>query len=83
MLLEHATSPQHRCLFAVAIGQGLRPSEAVSLRWEDVSPDSLRVRGTKTLISDSVVPLTDLSRREVERWKVECVKLGGTLEAAR
>ena len=39
LLLDHATSPQHRCLFGVAIGQGLRPSEAVSLRWEDLKAD--------------------------------------------
>ena len=42
---------------------------------------SLRVRGTKTKQSDSVVPLTDLSRREVERWKAECERFGGTLKA--
>ena len=35
-LLDAAHSPMHRAIFAVGIGQGLRPGEIPLLRWEDI-----------------------------------------------
>ncbi len=72
-LLDAATTPTHRALYAAAIGLGLRPGEVVALRWEDLDLDSgaIRVRGTKTEGSDSTIPLTPLARRELVRFSEE------------
>ena len=37
---------------------GARPSEPLALRWEDVKAKTIRIRGTKTLKSDRILPLS-------------------------
>lgn len=69
-LLAEAPSPAHRALWAYAVGQGLRPAEASTLRWDDVdwARGRLRVRGTKNVLADRVVPLTPATRGELEPY---------------
>ena len=71
LLLEHATTPMHRGLFGLCVGVGLRPSEALRARWEDIDLEgaTLKVRGTKTDASDASIPLTDLALREMVKWR--------------
>lgn len=72
LLLDAAASPGHRAMYAVGIGNGLRPGELRSVRWEDLDfeRDTIRVRGTKNARADSVIPLTSLSRREAKQlWE--------------
>lgn len=73
-LLEHAPSPMHAAAWAVGIGVGLRPTELLRMCWEDVSGnlETLAVRGTKTLSSAAVVPLTPFARRHLRAWWVRC-----------
>lgn len=68
--LLNATDPVHRCLFGLGIGQGLRPSELVRVRWEDVDlqEHSMEVRGSKTETSSAVIPLTPLAFQELRSW---------------
>ncbi|GMI26058.1 hypothetical protein TeGR_g10892, partial [Tetraparma gracilis] len=70
-LLAAASSPLHRALFALAVGVGLRPSEAVAARWEDFdfSSSNFKVRGTKTTVSATSIPLTALAAREMEEFQ--------------
>ncbi|GMH76280.1 hypothetical protein TrST_g9509 [Triparma strigata] len=82
-LLDGAGSPMHRCLFGLAVGLGLRPSEALNVRWEDFEDDKIRIRGTKTDISDAMIPMTGLAKREVERWREECKRHGSSFLAAK
>lgn len=58
-VLAAAPSSMHRALFAFAIGEGLRPGEAVLLHWEDIDWDAelVRIRGGKTAQADAVIPL--------------------------
>lgn len=69
-ILDHASTPVHRAIFALAFGQGLRPSEASKTAWEDVdwSKGLLHVRGTKTALSDRVVPLTPATVAELRPY---------------
>ena len=62
-LLEVAT-PMRRALWAVGVGQGLRPGELVRVHWEDVDWDTrvLSARGTKTEASDDAIPMTPPAR---------------------
>lgn len=73
-LLDNDDDALHRALFATAIGQGLRPGEVGSIRWEDVdfSESTLYVRGTKTDLSEDTVILTELARVELARWHEAC-----------
>lgn len=73
-LLDHAPTAMHRSLYATAIGQGLRPGEVGTIRWEDVdwAKKTLYVRGTKTDLSEDTVPLTNLTRVELARWWEAC-----------
>ncbi|GMH47649.1 hypothetical protein TL16_g00113 [Triparma laevis f. inornata] len=82
-LLEGASSPMHRCLFGLAVGLGLRPSEALNVRWEDFEDDKIRIRGTKTDMSDAIIPMTGLADREVERWREESKRHGSSFLAAK
>lgn len=68
--LMEVSEPRFRAMWAVAAGQGLRPSELNRIRWEDVdlSAKTLRVRGTKTAAADATVPLTPLALRELRDW---------------
>ena len=73
-LLEATARPNHRAMFAVGAGQGLRPSELVRVRWEDIDLDdrTLAVRGTKTTRSSAIIPLTPLAHQEIRTWWVRC-----------
>eukprot|EP00920_Eleutheroschizon_duboscqi_P004132 GHVT01009560.1.p1 GENE.GHVT01009560.1~~GHVT01009560.1.p1 ORF type:complete len:251 (+),score=60.05 GHVT01009560.1:289-1041(+) len=73
LLLSAAGSSMHRSLFGLGIGLGLRPSELLRVRWEDVhfSAKTLSVRGSKTKASRSSVPMTQLAHREVTSWWLE------------
>lgn len=64
-VLAAAPSKMHRALFGFAIGEGLRPGEAVLLRWEDIDwgQQLVRIRGGKTDRSDAVIPLLPLAER--------------------
>ena len=42
---------------------GSRPSEPLRITWDDVSPTTLRIRGTKTDGSDRSIPVSDALRR--------------------
>jgi integrase len=70
-LLEHSTTPMHRALFALTVGVGLRPSEALNTRWEDLDFEKgeLKVRGTKTSSSAATIPLTALAHREMKEFQ--------------
>ncbi|MBT3217628.1 MAG: site-specific integrase [Proteobacteria bacterium] len=70
--LMDASAPKHRAMWAVAAGQGLRPTELNRIRWEDVDLEAklLFVRGTKTAKSKAVVPMTPLAHRELRLWWV-------------
>ncbi|GMI48926.1 hypothetical protein TrCOL_g8791 [Triparma columacea] len=83
-LLEHATTPMHRGLFGLCVGVGLRPSEALRVRWEDIcfKTATLKVRGTKTDASDASIPLTDLALREMIKWKDVVLFHGSTSQEA-
>lgn len=45
-------------LFRFYLLTGARPSEPLRVKWEDVSPDMLRIRGTKTTGSDRSIPIS-------------------------
>ncbi len=72
-LLSAATTPTHRAMWAVQIGIGLRPSETIRMRWEDIEwgpPTVLDVRGTKTEDAAARVPVTPLAGRWLRvLWK--------------
>lgn len=73
-LLDGCLHPVHRALLALAFGQGLRPGEATALRWEDIdwTAGTVLVRGTKTDKARNTVPMTALTRRELEAfWKTK------------
>lgn len=72
--LMDASEPRHRAMWAVGAGEGLRPSELVRMRWEDVrwGPGLLDVRGSKTAASKASIPMTPLARRELVRWWTAC-----------
>lgn len=69
-LLNSAQSPMHRCMWGVAIGTGVRPSELVRIHWEDVKFDdqTIEIRGTKTEASADEIPLTPLALRELKTY---------------
>eukprot|EP00916_Digyalum_oweni_P003101 GHVL01005605.1.p1 GENE.GHVL01005605.1~~GHVL01005605.1.p1 ORF type:complete len:346 (+),score=74.06 GHVL01005605.1:86-1123(+) len=69
-LLDAASHPMYRALFSLGCGVGLRPSELLRVHWEDInlSKKTLLVRGTKTLLSTSTIPLTSLASREMNKW---------------
>ncbi|KAL8435520.1 hypothetical protein ACSSS7_002447 [Eimeria intestinalis] len=70
LLLAATPNTMHCALFAVGIGAGLRPSELLSMRWEDVNMEEMTatIRGSKTAASAAAIPLTDLAGRELMRW---------------
>ncbi|KAL8440226.1 hypothetical protein Efla_000352 [Eimeria flavescens] len=70
LLLAATPNTMHCALFAVGIGAGLRPSELLSMRWEDVNMDEMTatIRGSKTAASAAAIPLTNLAGRELMRW---------------
>lgn len=69
-----ASDTHYRALWAVQAGNGLRPSEAVRVRWEDIDwkTPALRVRGTKTDAAAAVIPLTPLALRPLVAWAEAC-----------
>lgn len=64
-LIRAAPNLRRRTMWAVAVGQGLRPGELPRMQWQDVewSAQLLLVRGTKTDASAARIPLTPLSLR--------------------
>lgn len=56
-----------RAMWAVGVGQGVRPGELVRIEWSDVdwSARVLRVRGTKNEESAAQIPMTPLAFREL------------------
>lgn len=66
-ILDQAPSSTHRALWALALGQGLRPTEACRLDWADVdwANEQLLVRGTKTEKSLRRVPMTAATKAEL------------------
>jgi integrase len=64
----------HRCLFAVTVAQGLRPSEVRRLDWSHLDLDGarLRVPGKKTKKSKATIPLFPLAVEELREWKMRC-----------
>lgn len=69
-ILAEATSATQRAMWAYAVGQGLRPTEAANLDWKDVdwSSGQILVRGTKTEKSLRKVPMTGPTRAELEPY---------------
>lgn len=74
--LSAAPAPVHRAMFALQIGQGLRPGEVIRVQWEDVDfgRGTLHVNGTKNALARATVPLTPLSLREMRAWWEACGK---------
>jgi integrase len=74
LLLDGAESPMFRALFATAIGQGLRPQEALDVRWQDVDwrGGMMHVRGTKTTAAAGAIPLTPFTVGELGLWWRQC-----------
>lgn len=68
------SSVYHRALFATAAGEGLRPSEVCSLRWENVDfqKNTLRVEGTKTAGAAATIPLTSIALEHLRPWFLLC-----------
>lgn len=60
-----------RAWLAVLVYAGLRPSEAVRIRWRDVdlAGGRLHVRGSKTDAAARSVPLLPVLRDELDGWK--------------
>jgi integrase/recombinase XerD len=54
-------------LFALLACTGLRVSEAIRLRFEDITPDGLVIRGTK-FRKNRLVPLHETARAGLERY---------------
>ncbi|GEM_PF-4706419 len=72
--LLDASGPMHRCMWALGIGQGLRPSELVRACWEDFdfSKSVMAVRGSKTDGSVAKIPMTPFAYCELYRyWRQE------------
>ena len=59
--------PTYGTLFALLACTGLRVSEAIRLRYEDITPDGLVIRGTKFRKS-RLVPLHETARAGLERY---------------
>jgi integrase len=74
-LVQAAVHRPSRCLnrdtystfFALLACTGLRLSEAISLRYEDITPDGLLIRRTK-FGKDRLVPLHETARVQLERY---------------
>ncbi len=70
--LLDVTEPMRRAMWAVGVGQGLRPAKLVRVQWSDIHwrDRLLAVRGTKTDASAAVIPMTPLAFRELRLWWV-------------
>lgn len=81
LALLAASTGQHRAMWAVGAGEGLRPSELLRMEWSDVlwSSRTLKVRGTKTDMASAEVPLTPLAFDELEAWWAACSRPTGGL----
>lgn len=71
---DRMSGRMHRCLFAVAVAQGLRPSEALRIDWRHVDLDAgrLYVAGKKTRQSKATIPLFPLAVSELREWWMAC-----------
>jgi integrase/recombinase XerD len=59
--------PTYSTLFALLACTGLRVSEAIRLRFEDITPDGLVIRGTK-FRKNRLVPLHETAQAGLERY---------------
>lgn len=74
-LVQAAVHPRYRCLrrdtystfFALLACTGLRVSEAIGLRYEDITPDGLVIRCSK-FHKSRLVPLHETARVHLERY---------------
>ena len=64
--------------FVLALGAGLRWGEIISLNWEDVQTDSIRVTASKAKGRRTrVVPVSKLVRSVLEPWKSQGTVITG------
>jgi integrase len=61
-----ALQPTRAAHVAWIVGTGARWGESLRVRREDHGPDAVRIRGTKTALSDRVVPYLSTTRRLIE-----------------
>jgi integrase len=68
--LLKVADPTRRAMWAIGVGQGLRPGELVRMEWPDVDWTSrtMLVRGTKTEESWDRIPMTPLAYRELAEF---------------
>lgn len=79
-ILKAASNPMHRALFAFAFDEGTRPKEVGRLDWKHVdfrcTPKApygmVRIPGTKTELSEAVVPLYPMAREHLLAWHLKC-----------
>lgn len=69
--LEAAKSDRHYVIYALMLGTGLRPSEALALMWKDLNPmtATLNIQRTLENVNGSIsfkVPKTPRSRRNIK-----------------
>jgi len=64
---HHIFSPMNSTLFALLSCTGLRVSEAIRLRYDDITPDGLVIRVTK-FHKSRLVPLHETARAGLERY---------------
>ncbi|KAF8822060.1 site-specific recombinase, phage integrase family protein [Cardiosporidium cionae] len=69
-LLNSSSTQMYRGIFTMGIGLGLRPSEIVRMRWEDVNFEKcvIKIRGTKTKASLTSIPITAIAYKELYAW---------------
>lgn len=57
--LEKAKATPFYALFGFYLLTGARPSEPLGLTWSDIGENTLHIRGTKTHLSNRVIPLSE------------------------
>jgi integrase len=83
-ILQAIKRTDSKLLFALCAFQGLRPSEAAGLRWEDVRENQLQIRqavvrgaagGSKTKKSQRFLHLIEPTKSLLEAWREKCGKV--------
>jgi integrase len=69
-------SPESRPIAAAMFYGGMRVSEALALRWEDVGADTLTIRGTKTEASYDLIPLLPPLAAELRTHRERSARIG-------
>ena len=70
-LLSATKDPMWKALFSILAYAGLRISEALALRWEDVSETSISIRRSKTKAGVREVPLPKGVRAILRAWQIK------------